>query len=306
MSDPSVIVSAAPVAGDRKHGPVAPALVHKQVQCEVLLSGYDIVDRVGTLHARWDRRDEFYRQAEGEYFSIGMALEMFRQSAVFMAHRMCGVELGSRFVMRRLTAYVDVDFLRVRQQAPEPTINIRPLFDAEARSGRRIDWEMTLWNGTEQVGTSIGELSVLHEDVYQSLRSTATDASAFPPAVALPAADLGRLAQRDIVVSGRGQPNNHVLLAPREHSTYFDHPLDHLPGMLLIEGACQASVHVAGQPRSIVTGVDARFFRFAEFAPSCELETRPAGSAGTQADYAVTIRQSDLECATVNLRMATP
>lgn len=59
----------------------------------------------------------------------------------------------------------------------------------------------------------------------------------------------------------------------REHPFFFDHPVDHVPGMLLIEAARQFGIAVAHRfydvPRShgfILSGFDIRFEGFANLA----------------------------------------
>jgi 2-oxo-3-(phosphooxy)propyl 3-oxoalkanoate synthase len=57
------------------------------------------------------------------------------------------------------------------------------------------------------------------------------------------------------------------------HPTLFDHPLDHVPGMLSIEAVRQAVQSEA--PRALLTGVDVTFARYIEFDAPCWIDMYP-------------------------------
>ncbi|MFI8191960.1 AfsA-related hotdog domain-containing protein [Streptomyces sp. NPDC085946] len=58
------------------------------------------------------------------------------------------------------------------------------------------------------------------------------------------------------------------------HPTLFDHPTDHVPGMLLLEAARQAAHRLAG-PGTVLTPVMAsRFHRYVEFDSPCLVRAR--------------------------------
>lgn len=78
------------------------------------------------------------------------------------------------------------------------------------------------------------------------------------------------------------------------HPVLFDHPVDHIPGMLLLEAARQAA-HATLQPQQIVlAGIDSRFNRFVEFDTPCwiEAEREDVATPGRVA-VRVTARQGD-------------
>jgi hypothetical protein len=71
-------------------------------------------------------------------------------------------------------------------------------------------------------------------------------------------------------------------VADTSHPAYFDHPQDHLPGMVLLEAYRQVALLAvadacAWAPESLmVVACDARFSRYAEL----ELESRCSASVG--------------------------
>ena len=74
---------------------------------------------------------------------------------------------------------------------------------------------------------------------------------------------------RSSVVSREGAaPGELVLAVDVTHPVHFDHPLDHIPGMLLLEAARQAAlltIDPADRAGKVVSRVDAKFVSFADY-----------------------------------------
>ncbi|MGW3647934.1 AfsA-related hotdog domain-containing protein [Streptomyces sp. NPDC000878] len=60
------------------------------------------------------------------------------------------------------------------------------------------------------------------------------------------------------------------------HPILFDHLVDHVPGMLLIEAARQAARAATGRPDALLLGLDGSFARYAELDAPCWIEARVA------------------------------
>lgn len=65
------------------------------------------------------------------------------------------------------------------------------------------------------------------------------------------------------------------LRADTAHPVLFDHPVDHAPGMLLLEAARQAAQAVAAPEAALPVSMDAVFFRYAELDAPCRIEADP-------------------------------
>uniref|UniRef100_A0AAU2JKS5 A-factor biosynthesis hotdog domain-containing protein n=1 Tax=Streptomyces sp. NBC_00049 TaxID=2903617 RepID=A0AAU2JKS5_9ACTN len=61
-----------------------------------------------------------------------------------------------------------------------------------------------------------------------------------------------------------------------DHPILFDHPVDHAPGMLLLEAVRQAAYASAFPRRGVLTDIEMRFFRYGELHAPCWIETAPA------------------------------
>lgn len=273
-------------------GPTLAALVHKRDPSQVLVAGYRLAGAGGLVDVSWDAVEAVYLQAHGECFSITLAAESFRQAAVLMTHQALEVGPDQRFVMRQLTAEVEPHALVVRGQTPLLTVGVELVSDEQGNRGRRIKWDMTLWRDGREVGRSHGDLTAMGEETYQALRSTVVAPRAVCGGADVLATDLGKHRQADVLIDAPHGPGRSLLRVPLDHATYFDHPLDHIPGMLVIEAACQSAVHAAGNPSAVVAAVDARFSRFAEFWPQCDIATAWDSGTPDGDTYVVTITQA--------------
>jgi hypothetical protein len=115
----------------------------------------------------------------------------------------------------------------------------------------------------------------------------------------------------ELLAAQQSDPRNVVLEQPTEadgafqatlrvdegHGYFFDHPLDHVPGILLLHGAVALATLAAarlrpGRPGLYVRAVDVRFRRYTEKAPPITLSARPVPSAGPALAVAVRVEQS--------------
>ena len=105
------------------------------------------------------------------------------------------------------------------------------------------------------------------------------------------------LFRSEVLVSATDRPRSWYLRVDTLHPVYFDHPVDHVPGALLLGAAFQAAyaaVHEAGQPlqQFLPVEIDGRFIHFVELGDPCEVTARPAAEAAPgRKQVEVTIQQ---------------
>ncbi|MDO0939458.1 AfsA-related hotdog domain-containing protein [Streptomyces sp. DG2A-72] len=92
----------------------------------------------------------------------------------------------------------------------------------------------------------------------------------------------------DVVLSPIGQPNSWQLRVDTRHPVLFDHPTDHVPGMVLLEAARQATAATAGRP-VIPLDITSEFKRYAELHTPCLIEARPAPGTDTDRPQSVLV-----------------
>ncbi|MFJ7967069.1 AfsA-related hotdog domain-containing protein [Streptomyces sp. NPDC096324] len=66
----------------------------------------------------------------------------------------------------------------------------------------------------------------------------------------MPPATVGRLTPHDVVLTPTDHPHTWLLTPNLNHPTLFDHTNDHIPGMVLLEAARQATYNATHNPNN--------------------------------------------------------
>lgn len=256
------------------------------------------------------------------FYGPTLLAECARQACTYLAHRRYRVPLGWSFLMAELAVRItDPGALTVGERPAELTMLATT--DAVIRAGclRALTAELELELGGRAVARITGRGRYLDPEEYELLRS-GDRPGLVPMSHTLPAQIAGIPVPPRLV--GRGTAAN-VLLAdarsvphgvearlhvPGTHPTIFDHPLDHYPGMALMEAATQATLLALAlhqpdaSPDPAVTELHGVFTRFAEL----DAQVRVLASIGevacdTGAPVTVTFDQSGAQLA--EFRMVT-
>ncbi|MEU3838456.1 ScbA/BarX family gamma-butyrolactone biosynthesis protein [Streptomyces sp. NPDC028635] len=273
--------------------------VHRACLAEVFLTGCTShEDQRFELTGQWPRTHALFNGGDGSSHDPLQVAETFRQAGLFLAHAELGVPLGHHFVMWNLsyTTY-----------APQLRIAARPTdFELDAhcteitwRRGvaNRMRMELSIRRDGALVAHGAGTFSTLPPAVYERLRANRTpwQGPAFDLSTdrdPLLPTSVGRLLPADVVLSATERPGRWMLTPDLGHPIFFDHSGDHLPGMVLLEGARQAAC-AALAPRAIVpTAASTDFFRYAELDRPCWIDvTRVAPEGGSMMTVEVTGHQ---------------
>lgn len=301
------------------------SLVHRYAVSEVFITDLVEVDRETSLIAAQlpVSHAYFLDSAPGPArYGLTLLTECARQASTYVAHARYGVPREWKFLMASMTAEIaDDDALVVGDRPGELVMTART--EGEGRGGdlRSLRAELDLALGGVPVGRITGEGRYLTPEEYEFLR--AGDRTGNPPlssrfaavdGVPVPPALLGRADQRNVLLTDARRTPGGVtarLGVPGTHPTIFDHPLDHLPGMALVEAAAQAAglavlMECPDGPRAGRGGpcdaaaMSAVFTRFAELdtpvdvtavlrpdAPPGGPRLRPAAVTLAQAGYPV-------------------
>ncbi|MBV2358164.1 hypothetical protein KUH32_00110 [Thalassococcus sp. CAU 1522] len=112
-----------------------------------------------------------------------------------------------------------------------------------------------------------------------------------------------RLDTRNTVLtySPDDRPGAARLIVDRDHPFFFDHPLDHVPGLLLLEGAVQAAQDCAQEP-CFVSAIRADLIRYAFFDDPILLDTRSEDRNGRR-QCTVILTQKGKLCARIEVEL---
>ncbi|WP_158657581.1 ScbA/BarX family gamma-butyrolactone biosynthesis protein [Blastococcus saxobsidens] len=242
-------------------------LVHKAALAEVLITDLrPLADDLVALAAQWPRRHPLFQPEPDRDPDPLLFVETLRQGGIYLSHEHLGVPLGSHFVFESISA----EYLH---PGPRPgpdqdgTVVLVVRIDAGRRAGAvaGASLDIEAWSGAVRIATARAAYRCLPPEVYARVR---------PPAAAAPAIPLPRTS---------AEPPDPAALLPVDsrHPTFFDHAVDHLPGMLLIDGALRAARPLLGE-EAFPWGFDLRFDRFAELGHDTTVATRRVADGGIE------------------------
>ena len=263
--------TAAVARSDFFEQPVPRRFVHRASVAEVLITGFaaDALPDTFLLAAQWPRGHSLYRTVRGLHDPLLFA-ESFRQAGLMISHVGYQSPLNQVAIMRNLTYDVSAAGLAC-DGAPTNLILSATCKDVRFRKDTLLGFQIitTLRRGLslEAVGIGAGELQCVSPAVYRRLRGEPAAAPQAGPAALpepVPPALVGKDIRADVVLSRTEAENTWLLRCDTTHPVLFDHPVDHVPGMVLIEAMRQAA-HCALHPRpSVMTRFAARFERYTE------------------------------------------
>ena len=230
-------------------------------------------------------------------------METCRQGAIASAHVNYGAPLGDAFIVRRFSGAFDGDAPLHSDRPLEITIDIVSERERAAPGGdgtiTGLDVDFTVFGPErERLATFSGSYTWLAQVDYQSLRTATREGAGFtgeaaalaPCAPIAPQEVLREVAANAVIAPGGAQ-----LVVDPAHPVHFDHSLDHVPGMLQLEGARQSALlTIPGGERGQwhMTSIDADFRGFGELECEVEIDTTSQDApAGTALGARVLLRQ---------------
>ncbi|MFD3330432.1 ScbA/BarX family gamma-butyrolactone biosynthesis protein [Streptomyces sp. NPDC058701] len=295
--------------------------VHRSAVSEVLLTGWESDpgpwgDRPGrpdayVVTAQWPRGHALFAPAGG-YQDPMLLIESVRQVGSLLAHAEYGVPFGHQFLMWDMSFTTTPEALAVSPTATE--VELRTVCgDVVRRGGKLVSmrYEVTVWRDGAPLATARAGFNCIAPAVHRRLRAgrPTTTTQAPPPAIA--PAEVGRIDPRDVVLAATGgtdgahsagaadrttgadrtaaAAHRWELRVDTGHPILFDHPVDHAPGMVLLEAARQAARAVTGLPDALPISLDSTFARYAELDSPCWIEA-VAGRPDAAGDVPVRVR----------------
>lgn len=264
-------------------------VVHKAAMEQVFVTDWmpgpgedwcTIAARLPLAHAR-------FSDTAAPYHDILLIAETVRQAGLVVAEEILKVKDGRQFILRELQVELNPleHLFKVRDKCGM-LISQYPSSEVKMRPGRSMAGGMMqarLAIGGHQVGMCKVIGAWVPDEFYASLRGGNLEATS---GTGLPApTPRGEVERRTGKVSpanslltplrATGEPRSYEasLVVDPDDPTFFDHPLDHIPGLYLLAGIQQVSVAGACEAlgvdhsRVVVCGVQMKFSRIAEFQP---------------------------------------
>ncbi|MFC8511396.1 ScbA/BarX family gamma-butyrolactone biosynthesis protein [Streptomyces sp. NPDC057411] len=268
--------------------------VHKTAQSEVLLTGWFPVeaDRF-RVTASWPVDHAFYEPVNGHHDPLLIA-ESVRQTVPLLSHAAYDVPFGHRQTWSTFRYEIEPAALVVRGGPAEVEMDIR-CSDVVRRGGRLVSVRMRVEMSVD--GAPLGwvetAFSNMSPSVYPRLRGAYADIAeavrrSVPLAPPMAPGQVARSRFADVVLSPTNAPLRTELRVDHSHPFLFDHPVDHAPGMLLLEAARQATHAAAGDRPVIARAMDVVFTQYVEFDAQCwiqaDVEERDQGLVRVRAE----------------------
>jgi 2-oxo-3-(phosphooxy)propyl 3-oxoalkanoate synthase len=264
-------------------------------------------DYTHAVTLQWPRNHGFYVPAGHDYSPL-LLVESVRQSLVVISH--AGLDIPGEYKIgwQFLASETVLEALRPGDgpTMAEVVVTHEPVVRRRLGSVR-LCARARVMRESALVGTARVNYTAHPPSLYSRLRgrngdAVAAFARALPPARPIAAALVGRALERDVVLAPGDAPHRWLLRADTTHQILFDHPHDHIPGMVLLEAACQAVRANAAPERLIPVTITATFSRYVELDRPCWIAVKPAGpDEQGRRRQAVTGLQEDAACFTVEI-----
>ncbi|WP_371631805.1 A-factor biosynthesis protein (plasmid) [Streptomyces sp. NBC_00341] len=309
-------------------------IVHRLSLTEVLVTGAlsrdeDTLD----VGVQIPRSHAFYRDTVGccDVYDPMVLVEAARQTLIMLGHELFDMPFGTKFILREIMLRdLDPAALAVGAAPTEVVLRCRILRRFRGRegvTGARLRYSALI--GEQVAATLECSMSWVSGEHWQAMRdegraalglSAQTAFTACPaPAPPIGAALVDRRDPANVVVCApRLMPGaaDRAMTAPlvvdTAHPVLFDHPLDHVPGMLSLEAFRQLGIATAvasgalNSPAAVLTGVSARFLAMGELDLPVTCESLPVSGNGTDAVLRCTLTQQGRPIAEGEVRLTLP
>ncbi|QNP65984.1 ScbA/BarX family gamma-butyrolactone biosynthesis protein [Streptomyces genisteinicus] len=279
LDDPRTTQAPSPGAGNEVLSflqPVTRELVHRTAVAEVFVTdGVRTGANTFSVAAQWPRDHALYHPDENGLNDPLLCAETLRQAYFFGAHTYFGVPLGSRFIGQDVSFEI-TDPAALRVGAVPAAVVLHGTWTEEhdrrgRRAGARLDVTFTVDGRPCGRGHTRGLM--VDDRRYGLLRGRPATAEgavsprSVPDARTVGPGRVGRLRWKDCVLQRDRFGRRWGLRVDRDHAVLFDHPTDHVPLMVMLEGFRQfghLTVHEA--PRNADAG---RAFALAALSLDC-------------------------------------
>uniref|UniRef100_A0AAU3HP00 A-factor biosynthesis hotdog domain-containing protein n=1 Tax=Streptomyces sp. NBC_01393 TaxID=2903851 RepID=A0AAU3HP00_9ACTN len=252
--------------------------VHRAAVAEVLLTDWCREnDTRFVMAGQWPRGHSFFTPVGEGYHDPLIAAETIRQAGILLAHAEFGIPLGHHFLVSDLDVAVRLPHFRVGDAPASLDITVT-CPDVKRRgnslAGMRVAVEIRREGHVAATGG--GSLTCITPSVYRRLRSRRAGHAGHRLALMAPMAPqlVGRMSPTDVVLAPIGEADRWQLRVDTRHPVLFDHPVDHVPGMLLMEAARQATAATLERSSFVPLGMASEFKRYVELDEPCLIEAR--------------------------------
>ncbi len=201
--------------------------------------------------------------------------QTIRQAGLLIAHAEFGAPLNHAVLLRTFDFSLEPSFQPPEGEPVDLVLHVSGT-DQRRRGNRltglRLEMKLTTPEGV-RIGDGATDFEWIAPAVYRRLRGTHVDAVRDQPHLPEPVApgEVGRRDPAEVALSPTERARRWQLRCDFSNRLLYDHPVDHTPGLVLIEAAHQAARLTAPAsfvPRDVRTSFD----QYVEFDAPCWIE----------------------------------
>lgn len=249
-------------------------LVHRRSPADVLLTDYETVDGIHRAAVQFPTSHRMFAPVRRTHDSL-MVAEALRQAVSLFCHVNHGVPLDHVVFIEHFRSEIfdplsvdDIDDSLVVE-----SITNDVSFDDESMDNLKLS--ARLLNGTRVVASGTASVrSMGPEALSQNRTPTMADPHFrhLPAGTEVVSADMvGRRDPADVVLARHTSDGTLVVAPDPRNLAMFDHSVEYLPGVTMLEAARQALRLATGVPELDFTSLEVRFMGFAEWADPCSV-----------------------------------
>ncbi|WP_243869817.1 ScbA/BarX family gamma-butyrolactone biosynthesis protein [Streptomyces liangshanensis] len=231
--------------------------------------------------------------------------QTIRQSGLLVAHAAYDVPLAHQTMLDTLDFTVAPRFRAPLGRPSELEVRVGVKETAgNRRAASSLRMRIHLVRDGVTVSRAETEFRWISPRVYERVRGDrlAYDWGSWPVPAPVAAELTGRASAADVALAPGDGPRRWLLRNDTGNRLLFDHPVDHVPGLTLLEAADQAAQALLAPARLMATRITTTYHRYVEFDEPCWIEAAflPAPAPGLCA-VRVTGTQSGKEAFRVRL-----
>jgi 2-oxo-3-(phosphooxy)propyl 3-oxoalkanoate synthase len=269
--------------------------VHRQAVSEVFLTSIaKDAPAEFTVSAQWPRWHVFYGGLSTG-FDSAMVVETLRQLTVLIAHTQLEVPLGRPFLMPQMA----IQMVPGRHRDPSRPVEVTAHVDVSEQ--RQTPNGLVAFRARAVFHADGGELAkgtaaarIIEPVVYNRFRRGIPTVSDLSHAIHPVSADrVGHASSWNVVLGHATGLGRWPLRVDISHPILFDHPLDHVPGVLLIEAIRQALRLELCNPGLDFADFDAEFLMLLDLGIEADVVLESLTEHGHAVTAVVSIRTED-------------
>ncbi|MET9556541.1 ScbA/BarX family gamma-butyrolactone biosynthesis protein [Streptomyces sp. NPDC006645] len=254
----------------------------KTVREEMLLEDWrHLAGTTHTVNSRWPDTHSFYTSGPDSYNPLIFA-ETIRQALSLLSHTAHDIPLSHRLSWEYFHTSLAPAALRGDPEGAAVELTVTHTEPVRRRLGStHLTAHIAATRDGEPLGAAKVHYTAHPPAIYDRLRGTYANAleatsRALPPGAPLsPPTTVGCLRPADVLLSPTELTRRWRLRADTSHPVLFDHPHDHMPGMVLLGASAQALRGLVDSGPAVITGLDAGFKRYTELDEPCWIEASP-------------------------------